>query len=66
MIGICEICLKTPCDARCPNAELPPIVHYCSECGEPIYDEDEFFYFGKVKYCVNCIDDARSFASKEY
>lgn len=61
---MCDICGRTPCHPRCPNAIENPIGH-CSECGAPIittYDyytdnEDNIFcsedcyikYYGIVK-----------------
>lgn len=39
---MCEICKRTPCLTNCPNF-IPPIAsHYCSSCGEGIYDGEEY------------------------
>ena len=61
----CEICFSLPHKRGCPNVETPPIVHYCSECKEPIYDQELFYRIGKDKYCENCIDDFKEYAEKE-
>ena len=39
---MCSICLRNPCDSRCPNAPEPKPVEICSECGEGIYEGDEY------------------------
>lgn len=31
---MCSICLKNPCDSRCPNAPESKPIEICSECGE--------------------------------
>lgn len=35
---MCEICLRTPCHPRCPNAKEPKIIGRCEYCGDPIYE----------------------------
>ena len=40
---MCSLCLKTPCDSRCPNAPEPKPVVNCKECGGGI--------------CEDCMDD---------
>ena len=54
---MCAICMKTPCDPRCPNAPDPPAVASCHRCGEPIVPGDEYARIDGVNYCENCIDD---------
>lgn len=39
---MCEICLRFPCDPRCPNA-IRRVRGECDECGEELY-EDEYYY----------------------
>lgn len=39
---ICSICGQTPCNSRCPNYKPPMTDHYCSACGEGIYDGEEY------------------------
>lgn len=65
MIDMCEICHKNPCDIRCPNAEMPPIVHYCKECGYPIYDGEEFYNINGKKYCSECMESFKKYAEME-
>lgn len=31
-----------PCHPRCPNYHLPKTKHYCSFCGEGIFDGEEY------------------------
>lgn len=40
----CEYCMKIggKHDSRCPNSVLPKSNHYCSICGEGIYDGEEY------------------------
>jgi hypothetical protein len=66
VIGICEVCLKSPCDMRCPNAEMPPIVYFCSECKEAIYDGDEYYAIGEEEYCAECFGSFRNYAEFQY
>lgn len=35
---MCSLCLKTPCDSRCPNAPEPKPVVNCKECGVGIFE----------------------------
>lgn len=39
---MCSICRQTPCNCRCPNYIPPNVTHYCSICGEGIYDGEEY------------------------
>lgn len=39
---MCEICRSHPCNTRCPNYILPKAIHYCSICGEGIYNGEEY------------------------
>lgn len=52
---MCELCLRSPCDSRCPNAPEPPIFALCRECGEPIYDGDEYYEIDGRNYCEACV-----------
>ena len=54
---MCEICMKEPCDPRCPNAEEEKKVHICCECFKGIY-AGEKCYEGSVGFiCKECLDD---------
>lgn len=59
---MCDLCLKTPCDSRCPNAPLPKAFGVCAECGDVIYDGDEYWELGGEYYCESCVDGAHSTA----
>lgn len=52
---MCSICLKSPCDARCPNADSTIPVTVCSECGAGIYEGDKYFDSGNKKICEECM-----------
>lgn len=38
----CEYCHQIPHNSRCPLAPEPKFSHYCSICGEGIYDGEEY------------------------
>ena len=40
---MCDVCMQTPCDYRCPNAALAQPVLLCECCGGEIY-EGEIYY----------------------
>ena len=42
VINICEICRQIPCHPRCPNYVPPKASHYCSICGDGIYDGEDY------------------------
>lgn len=54
---MCAICMRTPCDPRCPNAPDPPTVATCHRCGEPIVPGDEYARIDGLAYCESCIED---------
>lgn len=54
---MCAICMRTPCDPRCPNAPDPPAVHTCKHCGESIISGDEFFEVDGDFYHDECFMD---------
>lgn len=39
---MCNICLKNPCDYRCPNYSPTHTRIYCCECGEEILIGDQY------------------------
>lgn len=59
---MCDICIKSPCDPRCPNAPEPPTVFVCSGCGEFIYDGDDYWDILGEQFCENCIKDMKRIA----
>ena len=54
---MCSVCMRTPCDPRCPNAPDPPTVYTCKYCGEPIVPGDEFFEVDGDHYHEDCFTD---------
>lgn len=59
---MCDVCLKLPCDSRCPNAPEPPSVYVCSGCGENILDGDYYWDIMGEQFCVHCIEEAKGVA----
>lgn len=53
---MCDMCRRSPCDPRCPNAPDPPTVFLCSGCGQFIYDGDDYWDVLGEQYCEHCID----------
>ena len=62
---MCEICLKSPCHSRCPNAPEPVPVFICSGCGGEIYEGDDYWDVLGEQFCEACIRDARRIAERE-
>lgn len=64
---MCAICMRSPCDPRCPNAPDPPAVYDCKRCGEPIVAGDEFVELDGDYYHEECFaDSAVSILLEEY
>lgn len=59
---MCEICMKSPHDPRCPNAPEPPTVYVCSGCGADIVDGEDYWEILGEQFCESCIDDSRKTA----
>ena len=51
---MCEICNKTPCDTRCPNAINEPVC-YCAECGAELCAGENAYILDGEAYCEDCI-----------
>lgn len=62
---MCDICLHSPCLPQCPNAPPPPVVFTCYNCGEPIYEGDNYYDIEGEAWCEECIDDALKTAELE-
>lgn len=60
---MCDVCLRHPCDARCPNAPEPPTVFVCSGCGDSIYDGEKYWDIMGEQWCEECIDGAEGVAT---
>lgn len=54
---MCSVCLKIPCNARCPNAPEPKAVYRCSVCNEGIFRMQKYFETAKGYICNECIED---------
>lgn len=62
---MCEICRRSPCHPRCPNA--PGVIHVfiCSGCGEDIYDGEDVYQILGEQYCERCIEESARIAEEE-
>lgn len=56
-VEMCDICMKNPCDPRCPNAPEPPSVFICSGCGDSIFDGDKYVELMGEQWCMDCIEE---------
>lgn len=54
---MCAICLKSPCDSRCPNAPEPPAVFTCASCDERITEGEEYAEIDGEHYHIGCLED---------
>lgn len=54
---MCSLCRQFPCHQRCPNAPEPVPLMRCKECGEGIYEGDEYYDTGSGGICKECIED---------
>jgi len=54
---MCYTCLRSPCDARCPNAPEPPAALWCDKCGGPIRAGEEYYekQDGSA-LCMDCVE----------
>ena len=52
---MCDVCLSSPCQLRCPNAPDPPAVHICKGCCADIYEGEEYFEVLDETYCEDCV-----------
>ena len=42
LLKLCELCRQTFCHPRCPNYSPVKAIHYCSSCGDGIYEGEEY------------------------
>lgn len=54
---MCVMCLKTPCDPRCPNAPEPAGTFKCCECGYPIFEDEKYFDSENGAICEECLGE---------
>lgn len=54
---MCEMCLSTPYNPRCPNAPEPEPVHECSKCHYGIYEDDKYLETVDGPICKECLDE---------
>lgn len=51
-------------DEEWPDEELQ-IVYYCSDCGEPIYEGDDYYEIAGDIICEKCIDNYKHTAERK-
>lgn len=54
---MCELCHSFPCHPRCPNASEPTPVMRCVECGEGIFEDDQYFDGPNGPICRECLEE---------
>lgn len=53
---MCMECRSYPCHSACPNADEPPVVCQCSDCGEDIRVGDDYYKSSSgLAFCEDCI-----------
>ena len=57
MFRMCIMCLKTPCDLRCPNASELTKEFRCCECGHPIFENEKYFNSENGAICEECLEE---------
>lgn len=62
---MCDICHRTPCHPRCPNSPPPPVVYFCCQCGNGIYEGEEFYAINDERWCEECVNDCRTTAEMD-
>ena len=53
---MCTICNCSPCAPRCPNAKQRT-VYLCERCGEPIVEDEIFYYLEGDYYHKDCFEE---------
>ena len=54
---MCSVCMRNPCDYRCPNAAPPEALYDCSYCREGITAGDKMVRINGVYYHLDCLED---------
>jgi hypothetical protein len=52
---MCSVCLKTPCDYRCPNAPDPEHIYECEFCDGGITSGEDFVEIDCKYYHKDCL-----------
>lgn len=47
---MCELCQRISCHSRCPNYVPQKANHYCSVCGERVYNGEEYIVNDNNEY----------------
>lgn len=53
---MCDVCLRTPCHSRCPNAPEPPVAYICADCGDRIHSGEKYNKVEERYYCDDCVE----------
>lgn len=57
---MCDICQRSQCLPRCPNADSPEKVYECDCCGESIVEGEEYVEIEDKYFHKSCIEDEMS------
>ncbi|MCL2547093.1 MAG: hypothetical protein FWE06_07890 [Oscillospiraceae bacterium] len=53
---LCSMCVKSPCDGRCPYAEVGDAVYHCRLCDESVQAGEFFIEMGGDCYHRRCVE----------
>lgn len=59
---MCCVCMQSPCDSRCPNADEPEVVFQCLKCNKDIYEGDDYHDIDGEPWCEDCVRNTRKVA----
>lgn len=62
---MCDMCLQSPCNPRCPNAPEPPAIHKCMHCDEDIVEGEGYYDVDGEPWCEHCMNKCYTFAEVE-
>lgn len=62
---MCAECGMIPCHPCCPNAPEPLIFAHCCDCGDEIYEGEDYFDFDGMPFCEVCVMGKKRIAELE-
>ncbi len=61
---MCDVCSKTPCMDRCPNA-VHEAIHWCCLCDSEIYEGEDYLDLDDGPVCMDCVSYHKKTAERE-